>query len=324
MALSGSTNYTQTAQDIIRMAFFHIGKYGNGRTLTADDLFIAQNILNAMVKEWMGMGLHLWSKQEGIIFITPYESKYDLGTYTYFAKEEESTTNKNLTTLSSGTTLTITSTADITVADRIGVVLDTGYIFWTTVASITDATTLELTAPLTSQSSAGNLVYTFTETAAKPLRISSARILQGFDGGASGSDLVELPMSRMSYADYWNMSMTTVSAEICNQFAYNPQIDNGEMFIWPRCTTAMNRIRITYERILEDMDSLNNSFDFPSEWYSALQYQLAVRLAPGYGKSDRLPTLLPIASVLLSNVKDWDNENTSLRFMPDYSTQGYD
>lgn len=323
MALSNSTNYTQTAQDIIRMAFFHIGKYGNGRTIASDDYFIASNLLNAMIKEWQGMGLHLWAKQEGLLFVTPYQAEYDLGSYTYFTKTEDAVVNQLSTALVAGdTAVNVVTTSGIAVNDKIGIVLDIGSTFWTTVQSITDSTNLVLNSAVTSAAALSNFVYSFTTTADKPLRISSARLIQGFDQDANGTSQVELPMSALAYQDYWNMSAVTLSGQIPNQFHYNPQVSTGTLYLWPKPSTSAVRVQISYERLLEDMDSLNNTFDFPAEWFSALQYQLAVRLAPGYGKEEKLTALMPIASNLLQNIKDWDIETTSIRFMPDY-TSGY-
>lgn len=317
MTTSNSTNFSQTTQDIIRMAFFHIGKYGNGRTIQAEDYNIASSVLNAMIKEWQAMGLHLWAKQEGFLFITPYTAEYNLGSYTYFSKKEDTQINQLVVALSSGdTSVTVGSTADMAIDDNIGVVLDTGYIHWSTIASITNSTTLVIDDAMDSDAAINNIVYTFTATAGKPLRIHSARLVQGFDNGADGSSQVEIPLSALAYQDYWNLSSTTLNAAVVSQYNYNPQIDDGTLHLWPRPTTGANRIQITYERMLEDMDALNNTFDFPSEWFSALQYQLAVRLAPGYGKSDKLATLLPMASAMLENVKEWDNEVNSIQLMP--------
>ena len=51
----------------MRMAFFHIGRYGLGRTIDADDYAIAFSILNTMMKAWAA-DLHLWAKQEECYF----------------------------------------------------------------------------------------------------------------------------------------------------------------------------------------------------------------------------------------------------------------
>lgn len=317
MATSNSTNWTRTKQDIIKMALFHIGKYGNGRTIEAEDYNIVGSILNDMIKEWEP-DLHLWTKQEGILHLTPYVGEYDLGNYAYFTERNDQITQRVSTDYIAGdTVLVLDSTAGMATTYNIGVVLDTGYTFWTTVSNINaDGVTLTLTDALPSAVAQSNLVYYFTVAAAKPLRVLSARLLSGFDGGEI-QDLVALPMSVIAYEDYWNLVGTSLNGQNPNQYAYNPKTTSGTLYIWPRPTSTAYRMQLTYERILEDVDSINDNFDFPAEWFGALQYQLAVRIAPGYGKSERLATLMPMASSMLQNAKDKDNELAYVKFSPD-------
>lgn len=318
MATSNSTNYTETAQDVIRMAFFHIGKYGNGRTIAAEDYDIASNILNAMIKKWQAQGLHLWAKQEGILYITPYQGEYSLGSYTYFAERSASNTQQLTNALLAGaTSIVVGSTSNMTANDHIGIVLDTGYIHWTTIASITNSTTVVINLALTANVSAANLVYSFTSTAVKPLRILSARLIRGYDSGSTTSQ-IEIPMSVMAYEDYWNLSATTQNSNYPNQFCYMPKVDNGTLYLWPRPNNGAYRVQITYERQLQDLDALDNNFDLPSEWLEALQWQLAVRLCPGYGKSEKLQEIAPIAASMLDSVMNWDNELAYVKFSPEW------
>jgi len=70
------------------------------------------------------------------------------------------------------------------------------------------------------------------------------------------------------------------------QLYYQPQRNYGDMFVFPTPTTveaAANRIVIHYQRPFEDFDSGTDEPDFPQEWFDALAYGLACRLAPTYG-----------------------------------------
>lgn len=318
MATSGSTNFTQTRDQVILDAFQLLGIYGLGRTVSTEDMTFSASMLNKMVKSWAAMGLHLWAKQEGMIYLTPYTSEYQLGTYSYFTTKSDETVTKLTNTYTTGTTsIVLNTTSGITVADKIGIVLDTGFIHWTTVQSITNSTTLVITAPLPSSASASNLVYSFTTTATKPLRVLSARLIQGFDGGSSGSSQIEIPMTSIAYEEYWNMSTITTPSEICNQYHYSPKVSNGTLYVWPRPTTGASRIQITYERIIEDLDNIDDNFDFPGEWLEPLTYQLALRIGPAFGKDQRMQVIAVMASQMLDNMKNWDTEITSIRFVPD-------
>lgn len=319
MATSGSTNFTQTRDQVILDALQLIGVYGIGRTVSADDMAFAVSILNKMVKAWATKGLHLWSKEEGVLYLTPNVGSYTLSNASTSAyvttASDQVITQLSVDAATSDTSLTVTSTTNMTVGDYIGVVLDTGSIHWTTIATIPSSTTLTLTLALVSAAASSNLVYTFTNRAAKPLRILSSRYVTGIDLTTS-STLVELPMTSVGYEEYQDIPVKT-SSGICNQFNYNPKVDSGTMYLWPRPSTGAARIHFTFERIIEDLDNTGDNFDFPGEWLEPLTFQLAARLCLPFGRSKKLAEISPIASVMLNDLLSWDTEITSVRITPD-------
>lgn len=322
MATSGSTNFSQTRNEVIFNAFQLLGIYGIGRTVSTEDISFASAMLNMMLKSWSAMGLHLWAKQEGIVHLTPYVGEYSLGSYSYFTNKEDEVINQLTSSRSAAdTSIIIADTSTLAAADNVGVVLDTGYIHWTTIASITNSTTFVLTSALPSAAAASNLVYSFTSTAGKPLRILSARFVQGYDGGASGTTQTELPMTSISYEEYWNLAMTTNSSEFSNQFHYAPKVSNGMLYLWPRPTSGASRVQITYERLIEDLDNIDDNFDLPAEWLEPVTWQLAIRIGPAFGKDQRMQVIGAMASEMLENLKNWDNEITSIRFVPDRGSE---
>src|SRR3990167_9187035 len=78
MATSGSTNYTQTRNEIIQDALALIGVYGIGRTISAEDTNFTSNMLNKMIKTYHAQGLHLWAKEEGYLFVADNTGSYTL------------------------------------------------------------------------------------------------------------------------------------------------------------------------------------------------------------------------------------------------------
>ncbi len=317
MATSGSTNYNQTRYDIITDALTLLGVYGVGRTISADDMDVGNRFLNKMVKAWSTKGLHLWAKEEGVLYLTQYKGEYILdpsSTSVYFTKKsDEVTTKLNANMAASATNVTVLSTTGMTVGDYIGVVLDTKTLHWTTIAAIPTSTTLTLITGVPSVASSGGFVFTFTSKGEKPLRILDARLVQGMDLSSSTTQS-ELGLESISYEDYFSTSSVTNNGTP-NQFHYNPKITTGKVFVWPRPTNCSMRIQYSYERVLEDFDNTTDNPDFPAEWLEPLTYQLAVRLGPVFGKDERAMTVLyPIASVMLENLLNWDNEITSITF----------
>lgn len=323
MSTSGSTNYNQTRYDLITDAFNLIGVYGVGRTVSAEDMEIANRFLNKMIKAWSAKGLHLWAKEEGVLYLAPNVSEYILdptSTSVYFTKKsDEVVTTLSANELTGQTTMSLTSSNGMAISDYIGIVLDTKSIHWTTIASIPDSTSVTINSALPSSASSAALVYTFTTKGEKPLRILSGRLLRGFDSGSTSTQSETL-LPSVSYDDYYLMSRLTTSGTV-NQFHYNPRLSNGKLLTWPRPDDGSLRIQYTYERALEDFDSTTNNADLPTEWLECITYQLAMRLGPMFGKDERVIQVIgPMATSMLENLMDWDTEVTSITLIPDIYT----
>lgn len=323
MATSGSYDWTQTATELIYDAFQLAGIYGIGRTVGTEDTTFALSLLNKMIKSWATQGLHLWEKGEAILFITPSTASYTIGNGSSDAKCA-SVSDTIITQLTNDetlgdTTITLDSVTGMAISDNIGIVLDNDTIQWTTITNIA-SNVVTLNAALTDDASEGAMIYTFTSRIYKPLRITSARRLTGIDLGTT-STVTEVWMKEISYNEYFNMASKTYNGTP-SVYMYNPGTTTGTLYLWSRPSDPNIRIQFSYELLIQDLDSASNNFDFPTEWLEPLTYQLAVRLGPAYGKDERaMGALLPLASQMLENLKDWDTEITSVKFKP--NIRGY-
>jgi hypothetical protein len=81
MALSGSTNYTTTRNDIINRALRIIGAVGQGETLNPSSGVYteAAQALNELLKEWVADGMQLWKIFEDSITLTASTASYTIG-----------------------------------------------------------------------------------------------------------------------------------------------------------------------------------------------------------------------------------------------------
>ena len=79
MATSGSTDFNQTAIEVIEGAFSLAGVKAQEQGLQPAEIADGFAILNLMVKTWQNQGLHLWTKEEGIIFLRTGVTDYSLG-----------------------------------------------------------------------------------------------------------------------------------------------------------------------------------------------------------------------------------------------------
>ncbi len=307
-----STDFTQTKTQLIYDAFQRLGVYGIGRTVSAEDISYASNVLNKMVKAWAAEGLHLFAKEEGVLYLVPGASNYLLGsTAKVTLASDEVLTILDGEHLSGISSLTVASTSGMTVADNIGIVLSDGTIHWTTIATISGATSLTINLALTSDASDEALVFTYTNNIEKPLRVLSARKRTGY-----GTNIIDLPLGPVGYQDYQNFPVKNVGTSP-TQYNYKPQNTYGTFYLWPCPSTGAERVHFTYERILTDLDNASDNFDFPPEWLEPIEWQLAIRLARPFGKATALQDLVPMASAMLDNLKAFDSEKSGIQMMPE-------
>lgn len=322
MATSGSIDFKKTGDQIIIAAFGKLGVYGQGRTPSASDMDIGRTNLNIMIKKWITEGLHLWCREEGILFLQKNIGEYiissdDLQMTMPCAKVSDTIISQLTSNAASGTiTLNLLSSTNINIGDRVGVVLKDNTAYWTTVDTIPNNTTITLDSPLPNDATRLSLVYIVKNLLSKPLRIDNCRLTQGLDR-EEGPTLSEILMAPMAYSQYQNLTTKTVNGQ-SNQYSYLPQRDTGKLLLWPRPDSASQRINFTYERMIEDIDNVADDFDFPQEWYAALLWQLAAWMAPDFDREDKAAKfIVPMAQEMFNDLLAWDTENTSINLRPD-------
>lgn len=70
------------------------------------------------------------------------------------------------------------------------------------------------------------------------------------------------------------------------QITYQPKVNFGVLQVWPTPDTsavASSTVSIVYQRPTEYTAASTDTMDMPEEWYTAVIYALAVRLAPEWG-----------------------------------------
>lgn len=228
MATSGSTDYSQTRDDIIKRALRLIGALAQGESPTTDQVTEAAVALNGLVKAWEADGMPLWAIKERTITLV---------------------TNTN----------------------------------------------------------------TYTLDTPKPLKV-----LQAWYRNATSN--VDVPM-RVITRDEYNRLGNKSSAGTPIQVYYEPRRDDGVLHVFPTpsATDAANiNIHIVYQAPFDDFDLATDTPDFPQEWYDAVTYGLATRLAPEYGLPipDR-KTLWQEMSIIKQDALNFGLEEGSLYFQVD-------
>ena len=307
-----STTFTQSRNELILDALQIIGVYGIGRTVSSEDMTFASSMLNKMVKAWGAKGLHLWTRDEATLFITPGTPSYLLGSTAKATTDSDlTTTSLNGAHIAADTTLVVDSTTGLTASDQIGIVLADKTIHWTTIVSVDSATAVTIASGLASAANDDGLVYSYTTALARPLRVLDAGKRTGV-----GTSTQDLPLTQVSYSDYMIFNNKD-QPSYPSQFHFNPGKSYGTMYLWPCPSDGSERINFTYERIVEDLNNASDNFDFPPEWLEALTYQLAMRLARPFGKASALNDIMPLASQMLKDLLDWDAEEGDIQFSPE-------
>lgn len=302
----------RTRNDIIEQALQKIGVFSPDETPTAGDTKSSAIQLDYMVKSWQSTGAHLWSQEEGILFLQPDQQQYILGDATtdIAAASERDVNNTTLSAdaVATDTVLTVSSEVGIAVSDNIGVLLDTGALFWSTVASLAPLT---INDALPSDAASGRVVWSFTTKIPKPLRITASRRNQGGITGITGQDV---SMTDLGRHDYYNLPEKR-TAGVPTEYYYQPKINDGNLRIWPTAQDSTIYLKFTYLRPIDVFDNSSSAPDFPNEWLNALVYNLALNMMPNYGiDPNSIPTVPALAESYLNTALNWDTGTGDVHF----------
>jgi hypothetical protein len=314
MTTSGSTDFTQTRNDIIHGALRLIGAIAVGETPSADDIATSAEALNIMIKAWQIDGPYLWTQAEGTIFCAKGVPVYSIPSV-YAAPADYVGTELAVAGVLSAGTITVDDDTGISNGDHIGILLNDGTMQWTTVNGVPVANVVTLTAVLTGAAAITNAVYAYTAGISRPLRVHNIRHLDLSDNEiifAYGGE----PMAK---SDYLRLP-TKLATGTPIQGYYDPQLGTGLLYLWPAPSDATHRINFTYERQLEDFDVLSNTPDFPQEWIAALKWNLAIEIWPEYypGK-DPTKYLISRALAYKEALIDWSRDMGPTFIQPDFT-----
>lgn len=316
MSVSGSHNFSVTRNEIIQTALQLLGVYGLGRTISSEDINFCNIMLNTMVKAWQVQGYHIFALDEVMFFATQYTDKYTIdGSSARISRASDTVITKlTASAAASATTLTVSSTTGMAASDVIGVVLDSGATSWTTISSVDSTTALTIASGISTAATSGRYVYTFTTRLDRPVRFNSLRRVTGLDL-SSTSDRSDIEMEALSHHEFFslpnrNSNGTTIS------YHYQPGVSSGDLYLWPRPSDTQTYFSGTVERFLDDFDSSENTSDFPVHWMECIIFQLAVRVAPAFNRTEKAAALLQLASTMLMNMETHDTEIEAVKFSP--------
>lgn len=330
MASSGSVDFTATRDQIIQEVLEDLGIMLPGdttssATFTDHSTGLARK-LNAIVKQ-LGHpsdgspGMQPWALKRAYLFLQKGEAVYSLGpTATATGATNKWASTYGTTTISAdeaaGQTVITVVDNGITIADtnRIGIVLNTGYIQWTTVSGTpTDnGATIDVTiaVALTSAASAGNRVFVYATTAQgrRPLDIKTV-LLRDTDGNDVGMESMDL--------DDYEIGVPKKAEEGTPGFYYyEPTLTDGTIYFDTAASDCTNVIRMVYRSPFEDFDAASDTIDFDPIWIRPLVYALGLESCIRFGKRERMQEFKMLRDEALAIARNANPETSNDYYRP--------
>jgi len=327
LTTSGVTQYSQAATQLITAAFLHMRVINEDETPTEGQFAAGMRALNALVKHWETSGIHIWTEHEGVLFLQANQVRYLLGNgstdhcadaYSYISQ------SLSASVAAGATVMPLASAAGIIAKDEIGIVLDSGSAFWSTVSVAPSGNNVTLATPIPSSATSGNLVFDYTTDIVRPLRIPACRRIQF---STTPANVIETPMGRnpgqmLSRQEYMDLPNKTAPGTVTQAY-YNPARIQGEFFVWPSPINAANGVRFTWYRPIESFESVDDEPDLPDEWTRTLGWNLADELKLDFAVSaPRAAEIVRMAATTLEACQGWDREAQRIYFGRGYSPSG--
>lgn len=141
-----------------------------------------------------------------------------------------------------------------------------------------------------------------------------ARVLQGYYLDSSSG---RRPIYPLSWDEWLRLSQVTQRGQI-SQYFVNKQRANLEVSFWlvPDATAATGTAHLLVQQQVTNFTGLNDTMDFPPEWFIALRWGLADDLTTGQ-PTEIVSRCSNKAMSYRTALEDWDIEDTSTRFQPD-------
>lgn len=316
MTTSNSYDFEVTRDQIIDLAHQHVGAIGEGESASPEQVTEASRLINMIIKLRAADGMPLWALKRATIL--PVTGVSAIATDSHVVTTYDTTTI-GADEAAAQTVISVTSSTAMTALDQIGIELDDATMHWTTIVSVDSPTQITITDPLSDSAAAGNRIYSYTastDRVQKPLRILETNI-QNLTTNS------RYEIDQISRQEYFMLGGHT-SASVPNQVYYdlvstsNTNLNNGQIYVYPRFSGADNVVEFTYHRPFQDLDAAGDTLDFPQAFYLPIMIELAYLLAAKFGVPiDIRKVLFQEAAMYREEALSTIYPEGSLRIVPD-------
>lgn len=300
-------NFQLTATELGAQVFAELGmgQFGEGTQPEYYNLFLTQ--INLVVMEMITQGLHINTYKTGTLFLQPQQETYVI--------EDEYATNlyykRQLTNdvAAGDIVMPVDNAVTVTVGDYIGVTLDNGYLFWTTVfAKDVINKTVTLSDVIPSAATTGNYLLNYT-TQIRQIK----RIHQFWRTDSYVNDVPITMISRQEY-DVLPYKTASVASGLPSQAYYDRSLPKGTLKLWTPPQNATYIVNFWYECVAAQMMVATDLLDFDPTYLPAVIKWTAYRLGNTFGIStERYQRIKAEAEELMESALSFDDEQTPVK-----------
>lgn len=280
--------------DIISSSLKDIGALAAGETPTpeaAQDAFV---MMQRMIDQWSNEQMMVFYKTEIIYTLTSGQTQYTIGPGGEIgAVFTGSITNNvlNVTAITSGAIslgMTITGTGVQTGTKITGFLTGAG-------GNVNELGTYQLNVSQNVSSTTINAYYQ------RPLSINSAfvRVNTSSNGQPILNGGLDYPVAILNVEDYEMIGLKTLNGPWPKALYYQPTETLGNIFVWPN--PAQGEMHIFADTLFNKYTSINDTMLLPEGFESCLEWCLAERLMPSYGKAS--PTQIQMINAFAAQGK---------------------
>jgi len=315
MTTSGTYDYSRNRNQILTRALRLCKAIADGEEPDSQMLDGAADALNSMIKHWQGTGIHIWRTTECAVFLQANQTRYELSSSSSdHATETFVQTAISADFISGVSAVTVDSITGIGASYYIGIQLDDGSFFWTTVNGAPSGSTVNLAAVTTDSVSDGAVVIAYQTKLVRPLSIVSAR---RFNLESS----IDTPIQIWDRIEYQDMPNKT-SSGAPNAVYYDRRggaNSSGYLYVWQPNSSPEYCLKLTVARPIQIFSASSNTPDIPEEWTNAITWNLAEELSVEYDTPDTVyAKIQKKAAEYLADVNWFEEElAASIQIVPD-------
>lgn len=264
--------------DIISSALKDIGALAAGETpdpAAAQDAFI---MMTRMIDQWSNEQMMVFYKTEIIFTLTSGQTQYTIGPGGQIGAVFTGSIANNILTVSGITSGAIATGMTLS---GTGITAGTKIVSFLTGAggNVNEVGTYQLNLSQTVASTTINAYYQ------RPLSINSSfvRVNTSSNGQPILNGGLDYPVAILNVEDYEMIGLKTLNGPWPKALYYQPTETLGNIFVWPN--PAQGEMHIFADTLFSKYTSINDTMLLPEGFEMALEWCLAERLMPQYGKA---------------------------------------